>query len=221
MKSHPILISDFLDIINGKSTLSQIFGTKIPTIKTWTDPTEIFTILDIISDSEPSHCALLPGGGHFYLKDVGMTLNSHVDLNDNISHRFLLKSLSFVNFFADDYYFLLESSASKPTGLYSNLRKDANAETVAEFEPGEYIDRKFHDHYYSYEHNFGAYQELYPDRPHLVRRYLKESSVLIVKNDNPYRYTPVSGGGFHDELSPEELKVFMQDLFMQLEITNP
>ena len=220
MKSHPILISDFLDKINGKSILSQIFGTKIPTIKTWTDSTEVFTILDIISGSDPSHCALLPGGGHFYLRDVDMTLNGHVDLIDNIRHRFSPVLLTFVNLYGDQYYFLLESGASKPTGLNSNLRKDAIAETVAEFEPGEYIDRKFHDNYNSYEDNFGAYQDLYSDRPHLVRRYLKESSVLIVKNDNPYRFTRVSSDGFHNQLSPEELKDFMQNLFLQLEMTN-
>jgi hypothetical protein len=220
MKHYPILINDYLNKINGKSTLSQIFNSTPPAMKTWTDPNEIFEILDIIAGSDPSHCALLPGGGHFDLKDVGMPLNGHIDLNDCISHRFPIISLSFVNFFGDNYYFLLESNASTPSGL-TNLSKEAIAETVAESEPGEYIARKFHDNYDSYEHNFGSYQKQYPVRPHLVRRYLKESSVLIVKNDNPYRFTRISSDGYHNQLAPGDFKVFMQNLFIQDEMTNP
>jgi len=219
MKQHPILISDFLDKINGKSTLSQIFNTTPPSSYIWTDSREIFKVLDIIAGSDPSHCAILPGGGHFDLKDIGMPLNGHIDLIYVISHRFPIKSLSFVNLFGDNYYFQLESNASTPSRL-TNLPKDAIAETVAEVDPGEYLHRKFHDNYDSYDDNFGAYQEQFPEKPHLVRRYLKECSVLIVKNDNPYRFTRISSDGYHNQLAPVDFKIFMQNLFLQVEMTN-
>jgi hypothetical protein len=221
MRKQPILISDYLANRKDKSILSQIFNSTPPAMKTWTDPIDIITILDIIAGSKPSHCAYLPGGGYIFLDNAELFSGRSIDLISNIRHRLNAKKLTLVTLGTEDYYFLLESNESKPSGLVNNNSKVAIAETVAEFYPGQYIDRKFHDNYDSYEDNFGAYQEQFPERPHLVRRYLKESSVLIVKNDNPYTFTRFASDSFHNQVSHEELKDVMQNLFMQLQMTNP
>ena len=221
MRTQPILISDFLSHRKDKSILSQIFHSTPPSTKTWTDPIDIITILDIIAGSEPSHCAYLPDGGYIFLENAELCSGRSLDLVSNIRHRFNAQKLTLEVLNTDDYYFLLESDESIPTGLIKNLSKLTISETVAEFYPGQYIDRKFHDNYDSYEDNFGAYQEQFPERPHLVRRYLKENSVLIVKNDNPYTYTRFASDSFHNQVSHEELKDVMQKLFVQLEMTNP
>jgi hypothetical protein len=204
-----ISLNDFLTGNKKNNLLSQIFHGPIPETKIWSDPIEILLVLQSLAGSHPYHSAFLPGGGHIHLQDVKMPLQGHIDLIDAFPYRIRPKQLTFSNLSNNNYYFLLESHTSKPTGLGIGLGMPPAFETVAEAETGKYIHRDFHDYYDSYEHNYGVYQEMYSVRPRLVKLYFR-GLFLIVNNSNPYNRASFASSDRHSELTPTELKTIMQ-----------
>ena len=199
-------LNDFLDEQHDKKILSKIHEINIQSTYTWTDPERIYEIFKILCGSIKPHSFLTPDGRDIFLEVVDLTEDLCIDLISTCRHRFRIKSLSYKPIKGgDSYYFLLETSVSKPTGLCESYLMNPFSEIVTEIEPGNYYNHNVYD---SYDPEI----DHFPVRPCLVRRYFS-GSVLILSNDNPYRQTQFSCEGLHTWISREELTDIMESFY--------
>lgn len=186
----------------------HLFGTGSPETASWSEPSRIINILNIIGAVPACNHMMLPGGGGMDLKSAEQATEAGcIYLYDDCGgcHLICPHRLHYVAFSDDTIwsYFFLELKELSPV----LSKTDLCYEPLVEDKPGHYVSARYVQ-YGVYDYDTG---EPLPDGYRFVSRY-NSGNILIVFKSGPYNGISATYDGRHSTVDFRVFSDYMESL---------
>ncbi|MBY4646648.1 serine/threonine protein kinase [Vibrio alginolyticus] len=198
---HEQNLTEWFDLQN------RIFPAGSPDSVTWTNPSDIITILNEIAHVRSLNHMFLPGGGgNTFIGADYACEQDFIALKIAEKMYDILKpsKLTYESFGVDPQwnYFRLEAEPVEKTGVYGDRNYVFPYEELVEIEPAKYIER------YHWDYNEYNGEDL-PEESHLVCRYF-EGAFVVFSTRSIYNLASETYDGRHNKMSESEFREYIQ-----------
>ncbi len=198
---HDKNLTEWFDLQN------RLFPTGSPNSVTWTNLSDIVTIMNEIANVPSLNHMFLPGGGgNTFIGASYAHEKGFISVKISKKKYDILKpnKLTYESFGVDPQwnYFRLEAEQVEKTGVYRDSNYICPYEELVEISPVHYIERSHWDYN---EYN----GEDLPEEAHLICRYF-EGSFVIFSTRSIYNLVPDTYDGRHNQMSESEFRKYIQ-----------
>ncbi|MGG0419608.1 protein kinase [Priestia aryabhattai] len=186
----------------------------------WSDPSQIVTVLKLLSSIKSLNHMFMPSGGGMDLLNCHISNSpGFIELNFGPDYIVKLKPKKLsLNLFKDHFewnYFLLETETIPPSGVYTYTDTDRSKiykEPLLELSTDKYVE--------SYHLNYGVYNgDPLPSNAREVHLGLKGSYCIFAKGST-YNSIPDTYSAYQDKMSAEDFKKFIEKFISELEFAE-
>lgn len=201
------------NILEWEFVIRELFPVTLVDSVSWTDLTQIVTVLKLISSINGLNHMFLPTGGGMDLLDCNISEDpGYIELNFGYISKVKAKKLTLNTFEIsfDWNYFLLETEEVAPSGVYKydNIT-DIYREQLLELSPGKYIE--------DYHINYGQYNgQPLPPTAREIDLVLKGTYCIFAKGST-YNSISSTYSAYQNKYSAEDFKKFIEAIIKRIE----